>query len=662
MFHYYNFNTKGESFYWTAEKIQELIKQKVDLSEIAVIGRNHKSLKEFWPYLKKMGIPVHYKKGENVLENPIINELINFWKFLVFPRSEENLIEILSYPFWGLSNLEIWKLLLAARNQKIQLDSKTNLHETRIWAITKESENLEIQKIGVFLEDLINRAKDSSFEEILDYTLGNVNLNDFTSNFKKYYFPKFEILKTDLADDLQTNNQEKIKYLNFLSNLSILISKIREYTKRQFLTLKDVVEYLELMKAHNQVIIDSSPFIQGLETVKLLTAHSAKGLEYEYVFVLNCNQSEWAKNAKSNKISLPSNLPFAPIKDDFNDYLRLFFVAITRAKKELFLLNFNFDENNKEMTPLQFLTDLKPTEISFEDTPQKIIQNLEIIISPDKLSLDLEEQRFLHSLLEDYSLPVTHLQKFLDIKNGGPRAFLEDNLLRYPKAKTESMSLGTAMHSCMEKFYRFYKEKQVLMTLEEVLFNLEIYINNQGLDKLISKHLFEKAKKSMTVFYEQKCQVVASKFYSEYDFKSENVFLDEVKIAGKIDYLEIFENEIIVVDFKTGKAIINWKSSNDDEKIKLWKYRQQLEYYKILIEKSRTFGRKYQVNLGKIIFLEPKNEKIIELESQLSDTFVLENLIKKVHTMIINLDFPDTSDYEPNFNGIQKFVQTILEK
>ena len=122
------------------------IKQKVDLSEIAVIGRNHKSLKEFWPYLKKMGIPVHYKKGENVLENPIINELINFWTFLVFPRSEESLIEVLSSPFWKIPQLEIWKLLLAARNQKIPLDSKINLHETRIWAITKESENLEMSQ------------------------------------------------------------------------------------------------------------------------------------------------------------------------------------------------------------------------------------------------------------------------------------------------------------------------------------------------------------------------------------------------------------------------------------------------------------------------------------------------------------------------------------
>ena len=54
-------------------------------------------------------------------------------------------------------------------------------------------------------------------------------------------------------------------------------------------------------------------------------------------------------------ISLAKNTPFAPEPDNSDDFLRIFFVALTRAKKKLFLFSYNINESNKEIKQLEFV-------------------------------------------------------------------------------------------------------------------------------------------------------------------------------------------------------------------------------------------------------------------------------------------------------------------
>lgn len=74
------------------------------------------------------------------------------------------------------------------------------------------------------------------------------------------------------------------------------------------------------------------------EAVILQTAHKSKGLEYEYVFILNSDEDEWNGRRMTNKIGMPITLPLLPANDDVSDRVRLYYVAMTRAQSILCIL------------------------------------------------------------------------------------------------------------------------------------------------------------------------------------------------------------------------------------------------------------------------------------------------------------------------------------
>jgi hypothetical protein len=141
------------------------------------------------------------------------------------------------------------------------------------------------------------------------------------------------------------------------------------------------------------------------------------------------------------------------------------------------------------------------------------------------------------------------------------------------------------------------------------------------------------------------------------------VLLGDAHITGKIDKMIPSENGTIkVVDFKTGKSFDDWEGKNPAEKIKMYQYRRQLVFYKLLVENSRDFS-KYKVEEGSLEFLEPdKQGRIHELVADITDeeTARTKALIEAVYKKIIALDLPDISKYPQDINGIRQFEDTLL--
>jgi hypothetical protein len=136
-------------------------------------------------------------------------------------------------------------------------------------------------------------------------------------------------------------------------------------------------------------------------------------------------------------------------------------------------------------------------------------------------------------------------------------------------------------------------------------------------------------------------------------------------LTGSLDLVDIStaDKSIIVSDYKTGKASTSWTGKTDYEKIKLHKYKQQLMFYKLLIEHSRDFNQ-YTVEKGCLQFVEPTPRgDILSLEASCSpeelETFRL--LIKAVWNKIMTLDLPDTSTYEQNYKGMLAFEKDLLK-
>ena len=119
-----------------------------------------------------------------------------------------------------------------------------------------------------------------------------------------------------------------------------------------------------------------------------------------------------------------------------------------------------------------------------------------------------------------------------------------------------------------------------------------------------------------------------------------------------------------VTDYKTGGVLTSWDKGQEYQKIKAHKYRQQLLFYKLLIERSREW-QKYTMTRGVLQFVEPDPAgKIVALELDDIDREELARfaeLVKAVWRHIQELSFPDVSGYDQTLAGIRKFEQDLID-
>lgn len=679
------FITSAHEYHFIAKEIRKKIDAGENPEEIAVIGRKHYQLEEIVPYLKEVEVDIRYEREQNVFKEPHIAQLITISKFLTSisnkykDEADEFLPEILSFPFWEINREDVWNISLSARRS----EPEKNWLETMLL-----SDNSDIKEIAVFLMDLGIRSKSEPLEKILDEIIGThvsysaENEDDdliediekesgfFVSPFKEFYFSKEKF------------EHAKAEYLSFLSSLRVFVNALREYKSGEILSIKDLVEFVELHEKNEIPLNDQSPFSRLKGAVNLMTAHGAKGLEFETVFVLSCQDDIWAGRGISSKLVSPTNLPIGPASDNEDDKLRLFYVAITRAKRYLYLTSYQTKENGKEAKKLRFLV----SELDKESLDKEVLKTLYLPEQADKDEdapephevltaswLDYRttpfigsEKKILETLVEEYKMPVTHLNNFLNIERGGPQYFLEQNLLRFPQSKTVSGSYGTAIHRTLEKFILTFKKDGKLADKKEALEWFEHFLKKERMAPLDYKKYSERGNEALGKFLDKKANTFGQKDIVEFNFKDQGVNVDGAELNGKIDRIvDVGNNDLEVHDYKTGSPLSDWENTDPYKKIKAYEYERQLIFYKILVENSREFGGKKKVSKGVLDFVEPKREngQIITLDMLIpaEKTERLKKLINIVYKKIVNLDFPDISKYSKDLKGIKEFEENLLE-
>ncbi len=690
--HYYSFNSQLEEFSWVANKVRDLLKNGTKPAEIAIISRKHKDLVELVQIFQFYSIPIFYEKSQDILQKPPIHQLITILQFLNTINqknqleADEFLPEILSYPFWGVEPLDIWRLSIFTYQQKederLWLNWMLKAEEVEIFGQKLNNPEL-LKNIAEFLLDLSQKCKYLPVEQVIDLLIGNFDTQNededgeiidkaktsfFNSNFKNYYFDS-------LINQAKQQKTISAAAIDFLSSLRVLIDSVRSYNARAFLLVSDFIKFLDLLEENKIPLLDKTSFGNAETGVNLLTAHKAKGLEFEIVFIIGCNEENWFGKLQSDSLDLPINFPIIPNKDDSDDQIRLFFVAITRAKNNLYLTRYKTKDDGRPTSPITFLEkslERIPHRTNWQSTQAEDSHKNEtyqaLILwknSKKETKISDDQKNLLTPLLKNYKLSITHLNNFLDIVNGGPLHFLQQNLLKFPQSKSVSACYGTAMHEAIRFFIENHKNES-RVSLEKVIEHFKTSLSLQRLSSNDFEKSFKKGQANLEVFYKQYKDTDFGNVVLEYDFGLANVWLDEINLAGKIDLIQIIENKIIVTEFKTGKPLQDWNKGSDYDKIKLWKYANQLIFYKILTQNSRKF-KDCTFDLGVLQFLDAhylSTPKIISLQKIITEENVifLEKLIKAVHRKIVNLDFPDTSNYKQSYSGILNFCDDLVSE
>ena len=647
------FSSVGEERAGIAKQIAELIKNGEKPENITIIARHHKELIEILPHLYKENLFVNYERHDDILEQDIIQILDKLARTVV-AISQNNLDvansllpEITAHPAFGFSALDIWKLSLQAyKNRQLWLE---NMLANSVF---KE-----------FAEWLLERAKDVPnlpLEEQLDNLLGLTNdeSSDLQVNsLANFYFSPEKLDKNPEA------------YLTILESLRTLRQKLRDRITDKNPTLEDFLEFIDLHISTKTRLTQIRTHASSLSgAINLMTAHKSKGLEFPHVFVIGAIDSAWGEKVRSRSraIRYPANLQLQPAGATYDERLRLFFVAMTRAKTTLTMTYSQTNDSGSDTIIASFLTNCTPTIIPTSDDPAEQIELAETDWTTRLTSPIVPELKdLLAPALETYKLSATHLNNFLDVSRGGPQNFLLNNLLHFPSAKNSAAAYGTAIHSSLQQAHCSFSADHQLPSTEQILQFFQKSLESQHLPADDFQLYLDKGKSALTAFLNAKSSDFHDTDLAELDFSNQGVIIDNARLTGKLDVVDIDKQNktIFVTDYKTGKPAHSWKGSADYEKIKLHKYRQQLMFYQLLVEHSRDYSN-FTFTGGRLQFVEPdmKTGDILSLEDAFSSEELTEftQLIEIIWQKITTLDLPDISGYSADYKGMLQFENDLL--
>lgn len=630
---------------WITNEIQNIIAENNNES-IAILARNHKELLQILPFLQKNNIPVRYEKQDNALDQPPIIQLDLLSRVVVHlaksqhEKANQLLPELLSHPAWEVDPKSLWKLSLDAYDSK------------RDW-MTTMSVTPEFSKIHELLTGYITSSQTLSLESTLDLLIGKHD--DEPGPLFKYFFSE---------DKIQSNPEE---YLNHFMALKSVRDKLNEHGVEEP-KLTDLVDFID---TYRQLGLTIKTAIKNRGSnnfaVDLLTAHKSKGLEYDHIYVMQAIDNKWGQTTRvrNRSIKYPKNLNLAPAGDSADERLRLFYVAMTRAKSHLNLTYSTTDSSGKQLLPADFIA-----STSFETnkapslTIEQEIMTQEISWKDNLVGDSSELIDVLKPRLEKYKLSATAFTSFLDVTKGGPKAFLLDNLLRFPRASSTAIIYGNAIHYALQQAHVHVIARGESKPVEDVLNDFEQYLKKERLNKEEFEKLLQKGGDHLPAFLAQ--TVMTRNQKAELAFSHQEVMVGEAKLTGKIDVATFDESAktISVTDYKTGRPPANDNGSDAYSKTKLYHYHQQLLFYKLLLQGSRDYSN-YTVEKGNIAFVQPMKSgdiKIIEkpLDQENLDRQV--RLIQAVWKHIMELNLPDTSSYSNDLKGILTFEQDLIDE
>ncbi len=286
------FAKKDQEVLFLAEEIKRKIKAGVSPSQIAVLYRDNKEAEPLGVLFERYRLPYIIQSDENILEDQTLGKFILLLRAVHFFGEEEALMRALHIDFLKVESLALYKLSVQGKK------AKENLYALM-------SRNPKFKKLYLKISSWHSASLNKNLLEVLEIVARE-------SGFIRHLFR--------LPDGF-----EKLEKLDaFFREIKNFLEKDRAFN------LGALFEYLALMEEH-KISIGKASSPLDKDGVRLLTAHRSKGLEFDHVYIVGVTDDRWGGRRKINHF----RLPFDEEASGEDDERRLFYVALTRARKEV---------------------------------------------------------------------------------------------------------------------------------------------------------------------------------------------------------------------------------------------------------------------------------------------------------------------------------------
>lgn len=539
------------------EKIAELkINDKgAAWSDFAILVRANESAKEFCNLLEVADLPHQFFSSRGLYAKPVIMDVIAYLKLLDNYHESPAMYRILNLPVFEFSYRELVNFNYFSKKKACSLFEALKSHPNIGPDLSKK-----INRLLALIEKHTALIRNRPVSEVV---LAFVN----ESGFLKY-----------LMNQEDVKAKESLELLNqFLKRIKSFESGADDKSVKAFLS-----ELTMELEAGEQGSLPMDIDL-GPDAIKVMTAHGAKGLEFKYVFISGMVDKRFPTIKKKEAISVPDDLVKESLPEGdihLEEERRLFYVAMTRAKKNLYFSWAPDYGGVRLKKPSRFLVEVGLVNINVDkkSSAKKKEKENNLVVKTEKnhkvKSLEIEMPAFFSH---------TQLAAFKTC----PYQYYFAHILKVPVGGKYVFSFGRAMHLALQKIFELLKEKKGLgqralfkekkisrvaheknekikITWEEIL---DIYEKNWIGDWYESKKDLEKykaqGKKSLKEFYEKHKNNWPDILSLE---QSVNLRIGGYRIYGKIDRIDdCGEKGIQIVDYKTGQSKKEGKLVIDDK-------------------------------------------------------------------------------------------------
>ena len=435
-------------------RLESLNNNDTEWEEMAVLYYKHKQAETLMDLLRKKGIPFQTKRPVDILQLPLINQLLDLLWYL----NEE-----LSDPYSGDARL-------------------FRMFHAGFWEIPP----IDLARIALFLRERAEAGEATRWREAIGDTtlLQSLNLNTPVERWLEIQ---------GLLDQwiTQAANLPLAGLIEPLINQSGLLRSVIEHTDKIWWT-QVISRFYSFVQEESQRLapLSLNKFLKIIEKmqkgsialpvqqikgeqkgVQLLTVHAAKGLEFDHVFLIDCSTDYWEPSGRGNpfQFALPETLTITNAEEDVLEARRrLFYVALTRARKGLYLSYALENHRGKPQQPARFALEtgipMKENPANQDNLNEMLAIQLQESIYPE---ISLPENAHLERFMENFRMSVSSMNKYLRC----PLAFYFEEVLQAPSLGTEPAVFGQAMHLAVQQYFLQFRKAKEELPGPEVLKN-----------------------------------------------------------------------------------------------------------------------------------------------------------------------------------------------
>ncbi|MBT7006965.1 UvrD-helicase domain-containing protein [Candidatus Falkowbacteria bacterium] len=532
-------------------------------SDFAILIRANSSAEIFISYLNQMDIPYQFLAMKGLYNKPIILDIVSYFKLLDNYHESSAVFRVLNFDNLNLSPEVIVKLTHYSRMKSLSL--------------------FETVKIASTISGI-----DSATVEVLNKLVAQIERHTQLTKNKKPtellvdFIQKSGYIETVVKEDT-LQNKEILGYLQQFYN------KLQDYERNT--ENADLSGFLDLINLEMQAG-DSGRLAFDPETgpdmVKIMTVHSSKGLEFDYIFLSHLVDRKFPTDKRKELIEIPNALLKQSVAhDDFHleEERRLFYVAMTRAKKHLYFTSADNYGGVRDKKLSRFLDELgyKKSEIKKADLrlrsgpSEKQDNNIfdindKLIVAKGELKYETPK-RFSYSQMQTYEMC--------------PYKYRFGNILKIPTFGNHYFSFGSTIHNTLQKFLELHFNTNLNGQADLFGGNSEKpFPPFEQLDSLYQENWIdewyqdEKQKEQ----YRKNGKELLKNFYQDFKQKMPKVKsleqpfslpLGEYRFAGRIDRIDEVDGGVEIIDYKTGKPKGDKLATHD---------KRQLLFYQIAAE------------------------------------------------------------------------------